>query len=185
MKKLAGSLLLHLVCLILCPHLLQAQESTNFKLKEHIFNEGGNPENGIILSSANFKVTLDAIGEALVGTSLSSASFHMDAGFVPPYPPPGEVLNLMLQSDHETLIWDPEKSRGSYSLYRDLLSNIKPDYGACKEYGITDETTTDSEDPGVGNGYFYLVTVRNRLAEEGTKGYDSADAERSNLNPCP
>ena len=162
-----------------------AQESANFKQKEHVFNEGGNPDDGVILTSTNFKVTIDAVGEGLIGTSLSSTSFHMDGGFIPAYPPPGEVLNLLLQSDHETFVWDLEKSRGTYNLYRDFLSNIQPDYGTCKEYGITDETTTDSDDPGVGNGYFYLVTVRNRLDEEGTKGYENPPAERPNDYPCP
>jgi hypothetical protein len=183
MKKIIAFLMLFLGSFLFFQ--VFAQESTNYKLKEHVFNEGGNPDGGVILTSTNFKVTIDAVGEGLIGTSLSSSSFHMDGGFIPPYLPPGEVLNLLLQSDHETLVWDPEKSRGSYNLYRDLLSNIKPDYGACKEYGITDETTTDSDDPGVGNGYFYLVTVRNRLDEEGTKGYENPPAERPNNYPCP
>jgi hypothetical protein len=161
---------------------VSAQESTHFTLRECLFNEGGNPNGGVILTSANFKVTVDAVGEGLVGTSLGSASFLMDAGFVSPYLPPKEVLNLLFQSD-ETLVWDAEESRGSYNLYRGPLSDPS-DYGTCKEHGITAETTTDSDDPGVGNGYFYLVTVTNRLDEEGTKGYGSS-GERSNLDPCP
>jgi hypothetical protein len=183
MKKLIVLLLLLMGTLIFTQ--VFAQESTNFKQKEHVFNEGGNPDDGVILTSTNFKVTIDAVGEGLLGTALNSTSFKMDSGFIAPYPPPGEVLNLLLQSDHETLVWDLEKSRGTYNLYRDFLSSIQPDYGDCKEYGIPDETTTDSDDPGVGNGYFYLVTVSNRLGEEGTKGYGSSPPERSNDYPCP
>jgi hypothetical protein len=69
-----------------------AQESTNFKQKEHVFNEGGNPDGGVILTSTNFKVTIDAVGEGLLGTALSSTSFKMDSGFIAPYPPPGRDI---------------------------------------------------------------------------------------------
>jgi hypothetical protein len=93
MKKIIVFLLLFLSSLI--PSQVFAQESTNFKQKEHVFNEGGNPDGGAILTSTNFKITIDAIGEGLLGTLLSSTSFKMDSGFIPPYPPPGEVLNLL------------------------------------------------------------------------------------------
>jgi hypothetical protein len=39
--------------------------------------------------------------------------------------------------------------------------------------------------PDPGQGFFYLVTARNRLAEEGTKGSTSAGVPRSNAFPCP
>ena len=42
------------------------------------------------------------------------------------------------------------------------------------------------DDPVVaGACLFYLVTARNRLGEEGTKGYRSPGIERPNDAPCP
>jgi hypothetical protein len=182
MKKIIVFLMLFLGSFLFFQ--VYAQESTNFKLKEHIFNQGGHPIQGAVLTTANFKITIGSVGELTDNSQLNSDSFSLEGGFISSFPPPGEVADLHFHSDHQTLTWNPEKSKGSYNLYRDLISSIKPDYGACKEYGITDETTTDSDDPGVGNGYFYLVTVRNRLNEEGTKGYSSS-AERPNDYPCP
>ncbi len=171
---------------ILMTPMLLAQESGNFKIREHVFNEGGHPDNAVILTSTNFHIRIDAIGEALMGNALDSESFRMDAGFASPYPPPGEVQNLLFQADHQTLVWDREKSGGGYNLYRDRLDSLSSGgYGSCKEYGIAMETTTDAEEPSSGQGYFYLVTAENRLEEEGIKGFDSIGTERPNLSPCP
>ncbi len=163
-----------------------AQQSANYKLSEHVFNGGGNPDGGIILASPSFKVTIDSVGDGVLGASLASPSFRSDGGFISAYPPPGEVHALLFRSDHATLLWDPDGSVGAYSLYRDLLSALPSGgYGVCKEFGLVNETATDVEVPPAGWGYFYLVTAENRLGEEGTKGFASYGAERSNPSPCP
>jgi hypothetical protein len=109
----------------------------------------------------------------------------MDAGFVGSYPPPGEVLNLRF-SNGQTLVWDADRAVGDYALYRSLVSDLYVlDYGGCHEHGITAETTTDSDAPPSTDGYYYLVTARNRLFEEGPKGYDSDEYPRANDAPCP
>jgi hypothetical protein len=163
-----------------------AQTSTNYRLTEQVFNAGGHPSDGIVLSSASFRVTLDAIGESVVGTGLSSASFEMDGSFGAAYPPPGEVLNLRF-TDATTLVWDSEKSVGVYNLYRDWLTTLSGlGYGNCEQQDLTDETATDTDTPKpAGRGFFYLVTAENRLNEEGTKGQDSSASERPNPSPCP
>ena len=99
---------------------------------------------------------------------------------MPPYPPPGETLNLLF-TDAQTLVWDPEKSVGSYILYRGLLSELSLSYGNCVQQGITTNTTPDTPPP---DDYFYIVTAENRLEEEGTMGEDSTPAERP-TPPCP
>ena len=181
MKRFA---LLLLVGLIAAPSL--AQQSLNYKLTESVFNAGGHPANGAILASASFRVKLDAVGEGVVRPGLSSSSFRVDGGFVGAYPPPGEVLGLMLSADRQTLRWHPEKAVGTYALYRDLLTTlVGGEYGDCLQYNVAGETATDASTPPVNDGYFYIVTGRNRLREEGTKGKNSAGAERPNLNPCP
>ena len=68
-----------------------AQTSTSYKLTEFTFNNGGDPGNGSSAASASHRIRLDAIGDAVAATALSSASQHMDAGFVSDYPPSGEV----------------------------------------------------------------------------------------------
>ncbi len=162
-----------------------AQQSTSFTLEEHVFNAGGHPQAGTILTSASLQITLDAIGEGMAVTGLSSASFQLDGGFPTGYPPPGEVLDLRF-SDATTLEWNPEGSIGSYSLYRDLLSSLSGlGYGMCLEPFLLIETTTDTDVPAApGTGFFYLVTAENKLAEEGTKGFLSDATERMGLL-CP
>jgi hypothetical protein len=160
------------------------QTSTSYKLTESTLNAGGDPQNSSYAASASYRIKLDAIGEALIAVGLYSASFHLDAGFVEAYPPPKEILNLRWTSQ-TALAWDPELSVGSYDLYRDLLSTLPGGFGACFQAGIGGETWTDATIPSVGSGLFYLVTARNRLAEEGTKGHQSNGAERPNPSPCP
>ena len=90
-------------------------------------------------------------------------------------------------TDHQTLVWNAERSVGVYNLYRNLMSAISGgDTGACEQYDLTATTTTDPDPaPSAGDGFFYLVTAENRLAEEGTKGWRSSGSERPNPLPCP
>jgi len=162
-----------------------AQESPSYKLTESTFNAGGHPAAGTIPASASYRMSMDAVAEPAVGTGSSSASYRMDASFCAAYPPPGEVRGLRL-ADKQTLEWDPERSAGTYNLYRALMSDQRGGgYGDCEQADMTEETTTDATEPPVEDGYFYLVTAQNRLDEEGTKGTDSYGGERPNSNPCP
>jgi len=161
-----------------------AQDSTSYKITDSAVNAGGHPAGGIVLTSASYRVTLDAIGETVAGHLLSGASHGMEDGFVPGYRPPTEVQGLRL-TDSQTLLWDAERSVGAYNLYRDLISNLAGfGYGLCQEGGITALTTTDSATPPPDGGYFYVVTAANRLDEEGPKGFSSTGGQRGNLSPC-
>ena len=161
-----------------------AQESPSYKLTEHTFNAGGHPSGGIVLTSASYKISLDAVGDSVVSRVLSSTSYHMDGGFISGYPPPGEVMGLNF-TDVETLVWSPERSAGVYNFYRDLMSSlVSLGYGTCAQQDLIAATTTDNDPVPDGDGYFYLVTVENRLGEEGTKGLDSSDTVREG-NVCP
>jgi hypothetical protein len=161
-----------------------AQESAGYRLNEHAFNAGGHPGEGLTLSSAGFHVSLDALGDVVAPGGLSSGSFHLEGGWVVAYPPPGEVMNLHFATDGTTLIWDPEKSVGSYAVYRGALADLKAGiYGTCLKSGLTVNAGSDLANPT--QVFFYLVTARNRLNEEGTKGYASSGVERPNPLPCP
>jgi hypothetical protein len=172
-----------LLALALCPAALAA-ESASHKLNEYVFNAGGHPLGGSVSASASRRITLDSVGEGVVGGVSSSASFKMDGGFVSAYPPPGEVTDLLF-SNKITLVWDPDKSVGRYNLYRNLISTLPGEFGVCRPPQILTETTTDTDIPAVSTSYFYLVTAENRLDEEGTKGFQSNGAERGNPAPCP
>ena len=51
------------------------QSSTSFVLEEYTLNAGGRPSQGTVPTSASFSVTLASIGDTVVATGLSSASF--------------------------------------------------------------------------------------------------------------
>jgi hypothetical protein len=183
-RSLAGVAAVGLAIMAVCP--AHAQQSASYRLTENVFNQGGHPANGVVLSSTSWRVTLDAVGDGVASTALASASFRMEGGFPAGYPPPGEVHDLRVLADRETLAWDPEPSIGVYNLYRDLLSHLSGlGYGTCAQSDLEDETTGDPAVPPAADGYFYLVTAENRLREEGTKGFDSGNEERQNATPCP
>jgi hypothetical protein len=172
-----------LAALVLCGTAL-AQTSTSFQLEEYTLNAGGTPSHGIELSSTSFSITVASIGDTLVAVGLGSSSFGLDVGFDVAYPPPGEVGGLLM-IDPQTLVWSAESSAGVYTLYRDDTGD---GYGNCEEQEIAATTTTDAATPTPNNTFYYLVTVKNRLAEEGTKGFQSNATERvggTGLPACP
>lgn len=184
--------------LLLMPTAL-AQSSTSYKISDHVFNQGGHPDDGTVLASASYRVTLDSIGEGIIGRGMTSASYRMDGSFSSCYPPPGEVIGLRFD-DHDTLTWSPEKSVGVYNLYRgDALPDPSwpggsPTYGEGFDCDIdpmtSGETATDPATPGTGAGFYYLVSAENRLGEEGILGDKVPDpypsgSGREPATPCP
>lgn len=162
-----------------------AQESASFTLSESVLDAGGHPQDGVSLSSGNFRVSLHSVGEGVGAPSLTGVSFMMQAGFAPALRPAGEVANVRFFGASE-LVWDPEPSVGEYALYRGVVTRpFDPGYGECAESGIVSETAIDPTSPPIGGSFFYLVTARNRLREEGTKGAGSDLTDRPNSTPCP
>ena len=89
-------------------------------------------------------------------------------------------------ADRQTLRWEPERSVGTYDLYRGLLTSLSgPAFGTCFAFGMTDTVAIDAGAPPRWKGWFYLATAVNRLQEEGTKGWQSSGLERANPAPCP
>ena len=91
----------------------------------------------------------------------------------------------MFLTDRQTLVWSAEFSAGVYNLYRDDTSD---GYGNCEEQDIAATTTTDAAKPTANSTFYYLVTVKNRLSEEGPKGFQSNGFERQGtvaLPACP
>ena len=161
-----------------------AQVGANFKIEEHTFNAGGRPEGGATASSVNFRISLDALGDGVVGRELSGASYSMDGGFVSAYLPPGEVNALRFDSS-QLFSWTAERSVGTYNVYKSPIGSLPGGFGVCFDSGITGTLAQDPTSPLPGEQWFYLVTARNRLAEEGSKGRQHDGTERGNPSPCP
>jgi len=187
-RRLAGDLLGAVLALAVAaaPGSARAQTSASYDMKAHVVNEGGHPAQGAVLTSGGFRMTLDAVGQGLFATAMGSASFSMGVGFVAPYPAPGEVAGVRVLADRKTLLWTPEPAADHYNVYRDLFKTLPGLYGLCWASPLPAATVVDNAVPGTGSaGFFYLVTAENALGEEGTKGFNSAGAERGNLAPCP
>jgi hypothetical protein len=89
------------------------------------------------------------------------------------------------ESDIYSCDWIAEMGALAYNVYRVLLSDLSAtNYGTCYRNDIVTTYTQLLEDPPVGDGYCYLVTVE-LSGGEGTLGYDSAGNERPNNFPCP
>ena len=159
-----------------------AQSSASYRMEETVFNGGGHPSQGTVLASASYQIRVDSLGEGIAGPPLSAPSYRIDSGFGSAYLPPGEVRGLRFESN-DTLAWDPERSAGTYNLYRDLL-NVVSNYGGCHQQGITGASVTDSDVSATGQGFYYMVTVENRIQVEGAKGTDSVGAARGGT-VCP
>ena len=151
-----------------------AQTGVTYRLEEHTLNAAGHPDGGSLMTGASYQITLDAVGDSIAAYALMGSTFSMDAGLVPAYPPPGQVSGLLFTTETD-LEWAAEGSLGDYNLYRDLMSNLTGlGYGACEQQGISGTTTTDSDAVPTSDGFFYLVTAMNSLAEEGTKGFQAS-----------
>jgi hypothetical protein len=182
-EDLMRTILIFACALLVVPAL--ALESLNFKLTEQALNGGGTPVDGAVMASPRFRMTLAAVGDGVGGVSAGSASFRIDGGSVRMAPPPGEVYDLHF-ADAQTLAWKWERSAGSYNLYRDLISNLAGlAYGSCAQEDIPIESTVESLPPPAEDGFFYLVTAKNSLEEEGTKGADSSGTWRDYGTACP
>src|SRR6185295_10421267 len=66
---------------------IHAQQSPSYTLRESQFNAGGTPGSGAPAtpSSSSYRITLDALGEGLLGPTPASASFRVDGGFARTY----------------------------------------------------------------------------------------------------
>jgi hypothetical protein len=173
-----------LVALVLAAPPVLAQESAGFKLTEHVFNGGGHPHRGVVMSSPGFRVSLDSIGESVLSHTIGSGSFRANGGFAPAYLPPREIVGLRF-TDGETLQWDAQAAAAGYNLYRGSLGNLTGlELGTCEEQDLVAATVTDPDLPSGGDGFFYLATAMNRLGEKGTRGFQSDGSERDGT-ACP
>jgi len=161
-----------------------AQQSPSFRIEQKTLNAGGRPQGTVVAASASFRISLDAIGASVApGTVLSGTGYRGDLGLVPTYRPPQEIADLRFGSPDD-LFWSADPSVGSYAVYRGGLAALSSgDTGSCHVTGPA-TTVADASAPSSGAAFFYLVTVRNRIGEESTKGFRTGGAQRANPVPC-
>jgi hypothetical protein len=172
-------------CLVAGPAM--AQQSAHYTIESASFNGEGSPAGGVIAQSAHYTLSMDSTGDAVIGSGLTGPGHGLDGGLVGSYPPPHEVTNLRF-TNATTLAWDPDPSIGDYAVYVGTVTRpFDPGFGICAQPPptLTSPTATAATTPSPGEVLFYLVTSRNRLSEESTKGFTSAGAERANPAPCP
>jgi len=174
-----------LVMTLLCAAPILAQQSAGYQLTEHTFNQGGRPQDGLIATSTSFRITLDAIGESGGGAEPTSVSFGVAPGFASAFGPASEAFGLLFD-DATTMSWEVEPQAVAYNVYRGETGSLSGlDNGGCLQSSGPGTGYTDPEEPAAAEGFFYLVAASNRLAEEGTLGFDSDGVERGNATPCP
>jgi hypothetical protein len=102
---------------------------------------------------------------------------------------PGEVLSLSVQGqgtvpDPTVLSWSAAARADSYDLSRGLLGALHAGYGSCLISGLAGLSYDETDDPGAGNGYHYLVAGRDAgCGGAGPSGTDSSGTARP--SPCP
>ena len=165
-----------------------AQESTSFQVREHRFSGAGASADEADLASSSYLTRPLGAGGAGGLEVLESTSFTISAGSEDAYLPPGEISELAFLTP-DSLLWNPEPSAGLYHLYRGQVSDLTAaGTGICHEANLTSPSITETDMPGAGTAYFYLVTVENRLGQEGTKGSSlvaGVPSLRANSVPCP
>lgn len=175
--------------LFLLGDMTTAQTSEDYKLEEYVFNAWGVSSQNQTPQSGSFELTLAMMGDAIVASGLNSSAFQLNAGFLAGYLPPGEVAHAcgtpgngcLVFTNAQTLTWPDEPSAGVYSLYR---GSMRDDFGACEQAELPNPIATDTATPPSSEAFYYLLTVKNRLGEEGTKGFQSDMTERLGAT-CP
>ena len=138
----------------------------------------------VALQSASYRAEIDTLGGSHVAPRLVGSLFSMDVTLAHAFPPPGEVRGVGF-SDTETIFWSAERSVGSYRLYRGSAEFLPFETGRCLYGALPVATATDELIPEEGGLYFYLVTARNLLEEEGRVGFDGAGDPRIVPEACP
>lgn len=87
-------------------------------------------------------------------------------------------------SNKQTLIWGASAAVTSYNVYRGTFGGVPFSFNqTCLVSGLASPGATDTQNPPLGRGFYYLVSgVRNSV--EGTLGKGTGGAPRPNASPC-
>jgi len=132
-----------------------AQSSPSYRLEESTMNAGGHPRNGIGLSSANYRMSLDAIGETPIAPVLFSTAYSMDVGFARCFPPPREVQQITVL-DKTMFAWTPERSVGTYRVYRATCMSCPLATALARSRTLASSTSRWRKFPTLANSFSIL-----------------------------
>lgn len=94
------------------------------------------------------------------------------------------TLGVSRSGSSTMLSWAAVGTADGYSVTRgDLATKGAGLYGPCQANGITTTTYTDTQAPGPGQGWYYLVQAQNFDCGMGSLGRTSQEAERVNTSP--
>lgn len=160
----------------------RAQASASFHVTDAVLDAGGSGSPPP--ASGSFRITRSSLAEPFAVVAAASATFRLDDGALAAIRPAGEVRGVVF-TDPTTLVWHADPSGGDYAVYRGAIDTLPGGFGDCLAHGMSLPAHQDPVLPDPGSGAFYLVTARNRLREEGTKGAASDGNARANSAPCP
>lgn len=99
---------------------------------------------------------------------------------------PAEIANVRFSSGKTTVSWDGDTKATGYDVARGVLSDLRAmqnfRWADCFANRTTATSTTDTEDPKPGTGFYYLVRGRAKTCLLGTWGGSLADGT---LHGCP
>lgn len=161
------------------------QQSASYRLSEGVFNSCGRAGSSA-LTSATYRIRLDAMGGSFSDLPLSGPSLRLAGGFVADYRPAGPVPGLSFSAS-DALEWGPERSAGSYNVYRGALPSfpLASDASTCLLSGLTSRSVGSLTAPPPGQAFYYFVSARNLLDEEGPSRVDPSGVPHAPSNPCP
>src|SRR5262249_20922776 len=90
-------------------------------------------------------------------------------------------------SSTTTISWTGETEPGPFNVYRGSHISATPwAYNqACFQQNVPVPTVTDTQTPGAGQVYFYLISRTDAHCAESPLGQNSAGNNRPNGYPCP
>ena len=69
-------------CCLVSGLLSDVVAGASLEVAESTFNAGGNPVAGVVPASPSFRITLDALGDSVAGTAMSSDSYGIEGGML-------------------------------------------------------------------------------------------------------
>ncbi len=103
---------------------------------------------------------------------------------------PSEIMNLLVQADKKTYVWDQQPSATRYDVVRGSLSALPVGPGNADEVCLNDlpaATVTDSNNPSVGTGFWYLSRGQSPCGSGtyGTRGIHGSPGAPRTTTTCP
>lgn len=139
------------------------------------------------VDSGSGTVDISGRGDVIVYSHYINGNWRIRSAGVPGVSP-GDLMDVDLSADGQTLSWATRPSANSHNVYRAAWSTsgqLSPGAsGDCLETAIPGMTASVADDPAPGEAYGYYVTGENGWGE-GTGGLTPQGVERVPALSCP